>query len=100
MADVGHGATFGGHVAQVDLLGLDLDLRAAAERTDSPLNVLSELHTTDMKRSKSCGWCDRFGERGGAENGHFSCEVSQRGSADKDGWVQTGGCQLPGERLT
>lgn len=31
VADVGHGATFGGDVAQVDLLGLDLDLWAAAE---------------------------------------------------------------------
>lgn len=28
MADVGHGATFGGDVAHVDLLGLDLDLLA------------------------------------------------------------------------
>lgn len=30
VADVGHGAAFGGDVAHVHLLGLDLDLRAAA----------------------------------------------------------------------
>lgn len=30
VVDVGHGATFGGDVAQVDLLGLDLDLWAGA----------------------------------------------------------------------
>lgn len=32
VVDVGHRATFGGDVAQVDLLGLDLDLWAAAQR--------------------------------------------------------------------
>lgn len=34
VVDVGHGATFGGDVAHVDLLGLDLDLWAAAESTN------------------------------------------------------------------
>lgn len=34
VVDVGHGATFGGNVAHVDLLGLDLDLWAAAESTN------------------------------------------------------------------
>lgn len=33
VADVGHGATLGCDVAQVDLLGLDLNLWAAAQRT-------------------------------------------------------------------
>lgn len=32
VADVGHGAAFGGDVAQVDLLGLDLDLRGSSEK--------------------------------------------------------------------
>lgn len=31
VADVGHGAAFGGDVAQVDLLSLDLDLQRQAE---------------------------------------------------------------------
>ncbi len=33
VVDVGHGATFGSDVAQVDFLGLDLNLRAAAQTT-------------------------------------------------------------------
>lgn len=33
VADVGHGATLGGDVAQVDLLGLDLDLWASVDGT-------------------------------------------------------------------
>lgn len=32
VADVRHGATFGGDVAQVDLLGLDLDLWGSSRK--------------------------------------------------------------------
>lgn len=33
VVNVGHGVTFGGDMAQVDLLGLDLNLRAEAQST-------------------------------------------------------------------
>lgn len=45
VVDVGHGATFRSDVAQVDLLGLDLDLWAAAQCTYYSL----------FTRQKNCG---------------------------------------------
>lgn len=48
VADVGHGATFGGDVAHIHLFGLDLDLRTAAGSTNQCL-------------AEGCGLCRNQG---------------------------------------
>lgn len=47
VADVGHGTTFGGDVAHVDLLGLDLDLLAAgsANECDQQRGLKKKIQT-------------------------------------------------------
>lgn len=66
MVDVGKGATFSGDMAQVDLLGLDLDLRAVAHCTNSPLIALNVNKTqiTGMKCNEMKGFKKRENERG------------------------------------
>lgn len=66
MVDVGKGATFSGDMAQVDLLGLDLDLRAVAHCTNSPLIALNvnKPQITGMKcnEMKATGFKKRENE--------------------------------------
>lgn len=50
MMNVGHGATFGGDVAQVDLLGLDLNLRQEASSWDyNPMKGETNLTCYNME---------------------------------------------------
>lgn len=68
MVDVGKGATFGGDMAQVDLLGLDLDLRAVAHCTNSPLNDLNvnkpQITGMECSEMKATGFKKRENGRG------------------------------------
>lgn len=55
VADVGHGATFGGDVAHVDLLGLDLDLLAMGSAKERDQQRGLKLKKTDRELHKCFG---------------------------------------------
>lgn len=66
VADVGHGATFGGDVAHIHLFGLDLDLRVAAGSTNKCLAGLCRnggICSHSMTRNRTKTRRDAAGKR-------------------------------------
>lgn len=58
VVDVGHGATFGGDMANVNLLGLDLDLWAEAQKVAlKPARRNTKGHISKASAYVSSAWC-------------------------------------------
>lgn len=77
MMNVGHGATFGGDVAQVDLLGLDLNLRQEASSWDyNPRKGETNLTCFDMEMQLKTG--SKLSGTGRHKSQHGSVRLWQR----------------------